>query len=297
MKILNFGSLNIDRVYRIPHFVRAGETIASLGYQCFPGGKGLNQSIAAAKAGQRVYHAGCIGADGGFLLDTLREGGVDTRYVRNTGGITGHALIQVDDAGENCIILYPGSNFENGEAYVDEVLSDFEGPDILLLQNEINDLETLLKKGKERKMRIMLNPSPMDETLKRMDLSAVTWLMVNETEGCELTGETSPDRITEVLLQKYPDMKVILTLGGKGAVYRDGREYLNQPAFPVSPVDTTAAGDTFTGYFIAAAAEGKETSEALRLAAMAASIAVSRQGASVSIPERGLVEERLRQFE
>ena len=293
MKILNFGSLNIDRVYRVAHLVRAGETISSLGYQCFPGGKGLNQSIAAARAGQKVYHAGCIGADGGFLLDTLQEGGVDTRYVRNTGGITGHALIQVDDGGENCIILYPGSNFENEEAYVDQVLSDFEGPDILLLQNEINDLEMLLKKGKERGMRIMLNPSPMDEALKRMDLSAVTWLMVNETEGSELTGETSPDRITDVLLQKYPDMRVVLTLGGKGAVYRDGREYLNQPSFPVTPVDTTAAGDTFTGYFIAAVAEGKETAEALRLAAMAAAMAVAGQGASVSIPKREQVEQKL----
>ena len=176
---------------------------------------------------------------------------------------------------------------------MDQVLSDFEGPDILLLQNEINDLEMLLKKGKERGMRIMLNPSPMDEALKRMDLSAVTWLMVNETEGCELTGETSPDRITDVLLQKYPDMRVVLTLGGKGAVYRDGREYLNQPSFPVTPVDTTAAGDTFTGYFIAAVAEGKETAEALRLAAMAAAMAVAGQGASVSIPKREQVEQKL----
>ena len=293
MKILNFGSLNIDKVYRVAHFVRAGETVASAGYQCFPGGKGLNQSIAAARAGQKVFHAGTVGEDGLFLLDTLREGGVDTRYVRTSGSITGHALIQVDDAGENCIILYPGSNFENEEAYVDQVLSDFEGPDILLLQNEINDLEMLLKKGQERGMRIMLNPSPMDEALKRMDLSAVTWLMVNETEGCELTGETSPDRITDVLLQKYPDMRVVLTLGGKGAVYRDGREYLNQPSFPVTPVDTTAAGDTFTGYFIAAVAEGKETAEALRLAAMAAAMAVAGQGASVSIPKREQVEQKL----
>lgn len=180
---------------------------------------------------------------------------------------------------------------------MDAVLSDFEGPDILLLQNEINGLEMLLKKGGERGMQIMLNPSPMDERLKQMDLSAVTWLMVNETEGCEFTGETSPERITEVLVRKYPDMKVILTLGGLGAVYRDSREYLYQPAFPVTPVDTTAAGDTFTGYFIAAEAEGKETAEALRLAAMAAALAVSGQGASISIPKREQVEGRLRKQE
>lgn len=297
MKILNFGSLNIDKVYRVAHFVRAGETIASSGYQCFPGGKGLNQSMAAAKAGQEVYHAGCVGPDGRFLLETLRRGGVDTGYVRTDGSITGHALIQVNDAGENSIILYPGSNYENEEEYMDHVLCHFGNSDVLLLQNEINGLEALLNKGKKKGMRIMLNPSPMDDRLKHTDLSAVTWLMVNETEGYELTGENSPERITDILLRKYPDMRVILTLGGKGAVYRDQREYLKQPAFPVVPVDTTAAGDTFTGYFIAAVAEGKKNAEALRWAAMAAAIAVSRDGASVSIPDRGQVEERLNQEE
>ncbi len=297
MKILNFGSLNIDKVYRVAHFVRAGETVASAGYQCFPGGKGLNQSIAAARAGQKVFHAGTVGEDGLFLLDTLREGGVDTRYVRTSGSITGHALIQVDDAGENCIILYPGSNFENEEEYVDQVLRDFEGSDILLLQNEINGLEQLLRKGREKGLRIMLNPSPMDERLKRMDLSAVTWLMLNETEGREITGEPEPDRITDCLLQRYPDMRVVLTLGEKGAVYRDRAEYLRQPAFPVRAVDTTAAGDTFTGYFIAAAAEGKKCGEALKLAAAAASLAVSRQGAAVSIPERAQVEDMIQNAE
>lgn len=297
MKILNFGSLNIDKVYRVAHFVRAGETVASAGYQCFPGGKGLNQSIAAARAGQKVFHAGTVGEDGLFLLDTLRKGGVDTRYVRTSGSITGHALIQVDDAGENCIILYPGSNFENEEEYVDEVLRDFEGPDILLLQNEINGLEQLLRKGREKGLRIMLNPSPMEERLKGMDLSAVTWLMLNETEGREITGESEPDRITDCLLQRYPDMRVVLTLGEKGAVYRDRGEYLRQPAFPVRAVDTTAAGDTFTGYFIAAAAEGKKCGEALKLAAAAASLAVSRQGAAVSIPERAQVEDMIQNAE
>lgn len=297
MKILNFGSLNIDKVYRVAHFVRAGETVASAGYQCFPGGKGLNQSIAAARAGQKVFHAGTVGEDGLFLLDTLRKGGVDTRYVRTSGSITGHALIQVDDAGENCIILYPGSNFENEEEYVDQVLRDFEGPDILLLQNEINGLEQLLRKGREKGLRIMLNPSPMEERLKGMDLSAVTWLMLNETEGREITGESEPDRITDCLLQRYPDMRVVLTLGEKGAVYRDRGEYLRQPAFPVRAVDTTAAGDTFTGYFIAAAAEGKKNGEALKLAAAAASLAVSRQGAAVSIPERAQVEDMIQNAE
>ena len=138
-RILNFGSLNIDRVYRVEHFVKPGETIASKGYQCFPGGKGLNQSIAAARAGARVFHAGTVGADGDFLIKLLSESGADVRYVRKTDGITGHALIQVSDAGENCIILYPGANFDNDTAYMEQVLSGFSAGDILMLQNEISN--------------------------------------------------------------------------------------------------------------------------------------------------------------
>ncbi len=169
-KILNFGSLNIDRVYRVEHFVRPGETISSRGYQCFPGGKGLNQSIAAARAGAPVFHAGTVGTDGDFLAELLRESGADIRYVRKTDGMTGHALIQVNDEGENCIILYQGTNFDNDTAYMEQVLSDFGTGDILLLQNEISNLSYLLKRGKEKGMRIMLNPSPMDAGLAGEDL-------------------------------------------------------------------------------------------------------------------------------
>ena len=290
MKILNFGSLNIDKVYRVSHFVRPGETISSQGYQCFPGGKGLNQSIAVARAGQKICHAGTVGEDGHFLTEILQEAGVDTRYVRESGTITGHALIQVSDAGENCIILFNGSNYENEKEFMDAVLQNYEAQDILMLQNEINGLEYLLARGKEKGLQILLNPSPMDETLKQMDLSGVSWLMLNETEGCELTGETEPERITETLLGRYPDMKIILTLGGEGALYRERDMMRRQPCYSVKTVDTTAAGDTFTGYYVAAMVEGKGPEEALRLAAVAAGLAVSREGASVSIPQRAEVD-------
>ena len=290
MKILNFGSLNIDKVYRVSHFVRPGETISSEGYQCFPGGKGLNQSIAVARAGQKISHAGTVGEDGHFLVKLLQEAGVDTRYVRENGSITGHALIQVSDAGENCIILFQGSNYENEKEFMDEVLQGYGERDILMLQNEINGLEYLLERGKEKGLQILLNPSPMDETLKRMDLSGVSWLMLNEMEGCELTGETKPERIADLLLGRYPDMKIILTLGCEGSLYLDRNRMIRQPCFRVKTVDTTAAGDTFTGYYVAAMVEGKEPEEALRLAAAAAGLAVSRKGASVSIPRRAEVE-------
>lgn len=293
MKILNFGSLNIDKVYKVPHFVRPGETIASENYQCFPGGKGLNQSIAAARAGQQVFHAGCVGADGRLLKEVLEESGVDTRYVRETAGVTGHALIQVSPAGENCIILFAGSNYENDNGFIDEVLAGFGQGDILMLQNEISGLDHLLARGREKGMRIMLNPSPMDESLKKADLSGVTWLMLNETEGWELTGQKEPDRILDALLERYPGMQVILTLGGDGAVWCNNKGRFSQPCFPAKAVDTTAAGDTFTGYFAAAMVEGKSARNAMRLAACAAAITVSGEGASVSIPSRAAVEERL----
>ena len=244
-KILNFGSLNIDRVYRVEHFVRPGETISSRGYQCFPGGKGLNQSIAAARAGAPVFHAGTVGTDGDFLAELLRESRADIRYVRKTDGMTGHALIQVNDEGENCIILYQGTNFDNDTAYMEQVLSDFGTGDILLLQNEISNLSYLLKRGKEKGMRIMLNPSPMDAGLAGEDLSGVSWLMLNETEGCALTGEQEPERIMRALLSRYPEMQVVLTLGGEGAMMGGGEQLLHQPCFRVKTVDTTAAGDLY----------------------------------------------------
>lgn len=297
MKILNFGSLNIDKVYKVKHFVRPGETIFSEEYQCFPGGKGLNQSIAAARAGVPVYHAGTIGPDGRFLAELLKESGVDTRYLRENGSITGHALIQVSEEGENCIILFNGSNYENSREFIDQVLEDFGQGDILVLQNEISNLPYLLEKGNSMGMRILFNPSPMNESLKKTDLSGVNWLMLNETEGNDIIGSSDPDRITEILLENYPQMKVILTLGQKGAVYKSAEECVYQPCFPVNAVDTTAAGDTFTGYFIAAVVEGKTMQDALRLAACASSITVSREGAAVSIPERALVDERLRELD
>ena len=296
MKILNYGSLNIDKVYQVEHFVRPGETIATLGYDCFPGGKGLNQSVAAARAGQSVYHAGCVGADGDFLIDILKESGADTRYIKRIDGVTGHALIQVAQSGENCILLFAGSNAQNDRESIDNVLENFEAGDILMLQNEISNMEYLVQRGQEKGMQIMLNPSPMDDVLKKMDLSGITWLILNETEGLEMTGCQQPEAILDTLLSRYPRLKVVLTLGGDGSVYKSASECHRQPIFAVKAVDTTAAGDTFTGYFAAAMVEEKPVNEALELAACAAAMAVARAGASVSIPERKEVEKQLAEW-
>lgn len=284
-KILNYGSLNIDRVYQVEHFVTPGETISSTKMDIFPGGKGLNQSIALARAGASVYHAGTIGEDGLFLKEALEKSGVDCRYIEVTDSPTGHANIQVDEKGENAIILFKGSNFENSKDQMYKVIDDFSEGDVLVLQNEINDIEYLMTLAKQKGMKIMLNPSPMNDELRNLDLSSVTWLILNEIEGNALTGEQDKDKILKELSQKYPDTAIILTLGSNGAFYQDKNVTYFQPCFECKVVDTTAAGDTFTGYFLAGIAAGLSQNDAMEQAAMAASIAVSRVGASSSIPD------------
>lgn len=293
MKVLNFGSLNIDYVYSVDHIMREGETQACTKMERFCGGKGMNQSIALAKAGVGVCHAGMVGADGEWLLEMCQKSGVDTRYIRKTDGKSGHTIIQVDKNAQNCILLYGGANREITEEYIDEVLNEFEKGDIILLQNEVNLLDKIIEKAYEKEMIIILNPSPMDEAIKKCDLHKVTILLLNEIEGEQITGENAPEKILDKLNVFYPDMKVVLTLGGKGSVYQEKEKCCTQDIFSVKPVDTTAAGDTFTGYFIASVLEGMPVEKGMQMAAKAASIAVSRKGAAVSVPYRKEVEEAL----
>ncbi len=286
-RILNFGSLNVDHVYTVEHFVRPGETIDSLEMEVFPGGKGLNQSVAFARAGAEVYHAGKIGKDGGFLTQLLQSAGVDVSFVETINGYTGKAIIQVEEStGQNSIILYGGANRQMTELYIDQVLGAFSGNEILVLQNEINLVEYILRKASKKGMLVALNPSPIGEELKHWDLHGVTWLLLNEIEGEALTGEKEPERITDVFLKQYPQMKIVLTLGKDGALYRDKDKNFRQAIYSTQAVDTTAAGDTFTGYFLAASARGVSPEEAMEEAAKASAITVSRPGAAVSIPTR-----------
>lgn len=286
MKILNFGSLNLDYVYSVDHMVTPGETLASYDMNVFCGGKGLNQSIALAKAGAEVYHAGMIGEEGQVLIDTCKAGGVKTEYIKQIAGKSGHTIIQVDKNGQNCILLYGGANKSITKEYVNEVLSHFEKGDILLLQNEVNLLDYIIDCAYEKGMMIILNPSPYNEALKSCDFHKISMFLVNEIEGGQITGETGTDKILERLKETYPDAKVVLTLGGDGSVYQHGEEQYRQGIFKVKAADTTAAGDTFTGYFIFSIMEGMPVPEGLKLAAKASAIAVSRAGAAASIPLR-----------
>ena len=284
MKVLNFGSLNIDYVYTVDHIVRGGETISSEKTETFPGGKGLNQSIALARAGVPVYHAGAVGEDGEMLLELCRANGVDTRFIRRTEGRNGHTVIQLHRNGQNCILLFGGSNQKQTKEHIDEVLSHFEAGDMLVLQNEVNHLDYLIDRAWERGMVIVLNPSPFDDKLKACDMTKVAYFLVNEVEAEQMTGESDPAKQPERLLEAYPGGKFVLTMGSRGSMYKDSLQEFHQDIYKVNAVDTTAAGDTFTGFFLAAILEGRPIPEALDEAARASAIAVSRPGASSSIP-------------
>ena len=284
MKILNFGSLNLDLVYQMPHFVRAGETLSSTGFSRNVGGKGLNQSVALAKAGAEIYHAGLVGEDGEMLRAFLADNGVDTRFVRTIDQPSGHAVIQVVPEGNNCIFLYGGANQCVTEAFIQEVLENFGPGDFLVLQNEINKIDAIIHAAHARGMQVVLNPSPVADNLKTLPLEKISWFILNEIEGAELSGETEADRILDKLTALYPHAKIVLTLGGDGSVYAGDGERVRQRAYRVQAVDTTAAGDTFTGFFFAAVADGVPAAEALRRASKASSISVTRPGAAASIP-------------
>lgn len=293
MKVLNYGSLNVDNVYSVHHIVQGGETILSSKLELFCGGKGLNQSIALARAGVPVFHAGLVGEDGEMLLDACRENGVDITYTRKLPVKGGHTMIQVDENGQNCIILYGGTNQMQTKEYIDEVLGNFGEGDYLILQNEVNLLDYIIDRAYERGMKIVLNPSPFDGKLSACDLTKVYLFMLNEIEGEQFTGFSDKDEILAHLAEKFPKARFVLTLGSDGAVYFDGKEKIFQGIFKVKTVDTTAAGDTFTGFFLAVLISGGSVAEALRTAAKASSIAVSRPGATPSIPTMAEVKKAL----
>ncbi|SFO20448.1 ribokinase [Pseudobutyrivibrio sp. JW11] len=290
MKVLNFGSLNLDYTYQVPHIVREGETISSNDVQMHLGGKGFNQSVALARAGVPVYHAGLVGEEGLDFYDACQECGIKTDYIKTVTGRCGHTIIQVDDEGQNSIVLFGGANQKNTKEYVDEVLKNFETGDILLLQNEVNELPYIIEQAFAKGMTIVLNPSPMNEIIDECDLGKVSIFVLNETEGQQLTGQTTPTTIVAAMEASFANAKVVLTLGKGGSIFHHGDEELYQAAFDVDTVDTTAAGDTFTGYLIAGILKKQTMRDVLVNASKAAALAVQKQGAAQSIPFMSEVE-------
>lgn len=284
MRVLNFGSLNYDHVYKMDHFVQPKETALSLAYNRGFGGKGLNQSIALAKAGVEVCHAGRVGRDGQDFIEYLNNYGVDTTYlVKDDSLATGHAIIEVCQ-GENRIILHGGANQEVSREQIDETLKSFAPGDILLIQNEISNMSYLITRAHDLGLKIVFNTAPMNEEVFSYPLALVDTFVVNEVEGAGLINCQS-DKIEDVIAGlKGLGKEIILTVGSQGSYYICGEEVIYQPAFKVSPVDTTAAGDTFTGYYLAGLIMGRSIQDSLALAAKAASITVTGEGAARSIP-------------
>lgn len=283
-KVLNFGSLNLDYVYKVDHILQRGETLSTSGMNVFCGGKGLNQSVALSKANVIPYHAGTIGEDGDILLEFLRNSGMDATYINQINGKSGHTIIQVDSHGQNCILVHAGANRCQNSSHIDRVLKDFGKGDYILLQNEINELDYIIQEAFEREMKVILNPSPIDHHLWTCDLEKVYLFIMNELEGEALTGCKEPLDILKSMKERYPNAEVLLTLGDKGAYYKTESKYYFQEIVPTKTIDTTAAGDTFTGYFIAGLIDKLSVEENMQRCAKAASITVSREGAAQSIP-------------
>ena len=295
MRVLNIGSLNIDRTYTVRRFVRPKETIRALKYEEFCGGKGLNQSIALAKAGVETYHAGAVGCDGETLVDMLTDSGVHTEYIEHLEGPSGHAVIQVNEEGQNNIIIVGGANEKVSREYIYQILQKFEPGDMVLLQNEVPNIGFAMEEAKKRKMLVAFNPSPINEAIDQCDLGLVDYFILNEVEGGALAGESMDDieGIQIKLTEMYPDASFVLTLGEKGAVFFNKKEVHRQNGFQVETVDTTGAGDTFCGYFLAGVATGNTYGECLRVACSAGALAVGKKGAVAGIPEKTEVFEFL----
>lgn len=293
MRILNIGSLNIDKVYSVPHFVRPGETLTAPKLETFAGGKGLNQSVALARAGAEVYAAGAIGPDGQFLSDLLRESGANVDKLLTLENVpTGHAIIQVVPQGQNCIIISPGANGELTEEAIDQAFTGFGVGDMLLLQNEVSNVAYAMKCAKAKGMYVAFNASPIDDKLFTYPLDLVDCFIVNEIEGKAIAGTETTDNhaILSALLEKYPFAAVVLTLGGDGVLYGKAEGRTSHRAYKVPVVDTTAAGDTFCGFFLASIAKGLTPDKALHMASMASALAIQTKGAAPSIPTWEQVE-------
>ncbi|MCY3738523.1 MAG: ribokinase [Gemmatimonadaceae bacterium] len=300
MAVLNFGSLNIDHVYHVDHVVRPGETLAGRGYRVFAGGKGANQSAALALAGAPVAHAGRVGRDGRWLVDGLSALGVDVAHVVvDEEEPTGHAVIQVEEeSGENAIVLFPGCNQRIAPDQVRTCLSSLDIGDILLLQNEINGISEILSEAAGRGLRACLNPAPYGPEVADYPLDRVDLLIVNRTEAVGLCGDPAVAEEAEVgqllagVRSRVPEQtEILLTLGAGGAVLDGPAGRLCSPALSAgAAVDTTGAGDTFIGYFLAARLAGAGDETCLRRAAAAASLCVTRPGARDAIPRRDEVD-------
>ena len=279
MTIWNLGSINTDIIYSVPHIPAPGETLSSTGRSVFLGGKGANMSVAAARAGAHVRHIGAIAPESKWTRDRLLEYGVDTRSVIEIDADPAQAIISVAEDGENAILLHTGANGAIPEDHVKQSLTEAEVGDWVVAQNETNAQHTALALGKEMGLRVAYAAAPFSAEAVQSVLSLLDFLILNEIEMAQLSdalGKSASELGIET---------VIVTKGADGAdLYRNG-EMSHFDALPVTPVDTTGAGDTFTGYVLAGLDRGLPVEQAVQLAIKASALMVTRKGTADVIPD------------
>ncbi len=282
--ILTIGSINIDHVYRVSALPGPGETVADRGHARGLGGKGANQSLAARLAGAEVRHAGAVGADGAWCRDRLAAAGIDVAGVATVEAATGHAVILVDEHGENVIVIHAGANRALTPALVDAAIGRARAGDWLLLQNETSLVVEAARAGRAAGLHVAYAAAPFDAEATAAVIPHVDLLVVNAGEAAQLARHlgTPPDTFGAPAL--------LVTEGRDGARCWTAEGEVRQPAFDVVPVDTTGAGDTFLGYFLAGLDRGRPVAQAMRIAAAAAAIQVTRPGAGEAIPAAAEVD-------
>jgi ribokinase len=282
--ILNFGSINIDHIYRVEHFVQPGETLASCHLDIALGGKGANQSVAIARAGGMVKHVGRACKSDAWVFNYLQSCGVDISNVEPVDEPSGHAIIQLDQHGENAIILHGGANQSFQLDYLKTLITKSQEGDYLLAQNECNGLSGIIEMALEAGLKIALNPAPMTDAIRLLPLHRLDTLIVNQGEAQALSGKDSIDEMVDALAKSLPNTRVVITLGSKGVILMANGSIIKVPAVAATVVDTTGAGDTFVGYFLSALVDGLADLPALERACKAAALSVQTLGAMPSIP-------------
>lgn len=286
MTIYNLGSINADYFYRVPHIPTPGETLAATEMTKGLGGKGANMSVAAARAGSDVFHIGAVGMDGHWAIERLDQYGIGTGHIVQVDQPTAHAIIAVDAHGENSIIVYPGANHAIPKSVIRTALSYAATTDTLLLQNETCLQAFSAKLGSDLEMRVGYAAAPFDADAVEAVLPFLDFLILNEVEAEQLT------KATGTAPEHLPVADVVVTLGAKGCRWFDTKNRTTQefPAQKVTAVDTTGAGDTFTGYLLAGLDQGQSMDQAIKLAGKAAALMVTRLGTADVIPSLDEVE-------
>ena len=284
MAIWNLGSINADFVYSVPHIPAPGETLSSTNREIFLGGKGTNMSVAASRGAARVHHIGAVGEDGRWAIQRLMEYGVDTRNIAVLDTETAQAMIMVDPQGENAIVLYPGANAVIPQVTLQAAIAEAETGDWLIIQNETNLQRTAAEMGKKLGLKVAYAAAPFDADRVQAVLPYLDFLILNEVEAKQLeqaTGQTPNDLSVR---------DIIVTRGADGADWYGPSEMQHFPAIAVDPVDTTGAGDTFTGYILAGLDRGMPMGQAIGQATKAAALMVTRHGTADVIPDLSEVQ-------